>query len=44
MTPHDLIEAVRGLTPNWQSPERFHEAKSLIVDGLRRLPPGPCPS
>ncbi len=32
-----IVEAVRRLTPSWQRPELFHEAKSEITDRLRRL-------
>ena len=34
---NDLAGRLRRLTPNWQNPERFHEAKSELIADLRRL-------
>jgi len=33
----ELANRLRRLTPSWQNPERFHEAKSELVNDLRRL-------
>lgn len=33
----DIARAVTRLSPEWQQPERFHEAKSEISARLRRL-------
>lgn len=33
----ELANRLRRLTPCWQNPERFHEAKSELVNDLRRL-------
>lgn len=33
----ELAARLRRLTPCWQNPERFHEAKSELVNDLRRL-------
>ncbi|MDR6770364.1 hypothetical protein [Azospirillum sp. BE72] len=34
---NELAARLRRLTPSWQNPERFHEAKSELVADLRRL-------
>ena len=34
---NDLAGRLRRLTPSWQNPERFHEAKSELIADLRRL-------
>ena len=34
---NDLATRLRRLTPCWQNPERFHEAKSELIADLRRL-------
>jgi hypothetical protein len=34
---NDLAARLRRLTPSWQNPERFHEAKSELIADLRRL-------
>ena len=36
-----LVQQLQRLTPDWQRPERFHEAKSELVDQLRRLARSP---
>lgn len=33
----ELANRLRRLTPCWQNPERFHEAKSELVADLRKL-------
>jgi hypothetical protein len=33
---------VRSLRPDWQRPERFHEAKAEALDLLRRAAAAPC--
>ena len=37
----DLVGRLRRLTPDWQNPERFHEAKSELVAELLRLAQAP---
>lgn len=32
-----VADRLRRLSPSWQNPERFHEAKSELVAELRRL-------
>ncbi|KAA0582704.1 hypothetical protein [Azospirillum sp. Sh1] len=34
---NELATRLRRLTPSWQNPERFHEAKSELIADLRRL-------
>jgi hypothetical protein len=40
-TPADAARALarmaEGLRPDWQQPERFFEAKSVLIDACRRL-------
>ena len=32
-----LAEMAERLRPDWQQPERWHEAKSALIDACRRL-------
>ncbi|CBS87045.1 hypothetical protein [Azospirillum lipoferum] len=34
---NELVGRLRRLTPCWNNPERFHEAKSELIADLRRL-------
>lgn len=34
---NDIAARLRRLTPSWQNPEQFHEAKSDLIADLRRL-------